>query len=246
VEVEHIIQDGGTEENVDAWMRNFPHARFIQERDEGMYDAINRGLRRATGDVCAYLNCDEQYLPDSLSLVAEFFSAHPGIDVLFGDVILVDFNGRPLSYRRVVLPTLEHVQLVHLNTPTCATFFRRRLLDRGFYFDPNWKVVGDAVWLSRLLKDKVKMATVRRPLAVFTQTGTNLGATVRSEQELEKWQGPRDQKRFRRTLASLRHRMRKAGAGAYRRRRVEVKIFTPESPNQRQLLSGTVGFGWVS
>src|SRR4029077_9709129 len=71
----------------------------------------------------------------------------------------------------------------HLNTPTCATFFRRRLLDRGFFFDPEWKVIGDQVWIESLLRTGIRMATLPEPLAVFTFTGQNLGSTKASEEE---------------------------------------------------------------
>ena len=96
-----------------------------------MYDAVNRGLAKAQGEICAYLNCDEQYLPCTFAKVLRFFAAHPEVDVLFGDFILTDIDGRPLSYRRVVLPTLQHLRVAPLGTGTCATFFRRNLLERN-------------------------------------------------------------------------------------------------------------------
>ncbi len=50
---------------------------IYSEKDAGMYDAINKGLRKATGDICAYLNCDEQYLPEILRWVVDYFSVSP-------------------------------------------------------------------------------------------------------------------------------------------------------------------------
>jgi glycosyltransferase involved in cell wall biosynthesis len=244
VEFEHIIQDAGTGGDLESWASSLDHVRLFIERDEGMYDAINRGLHRASGEICAYLNCDEQYLPGALRKVAQFFAAHPAVDVLFGDVILIDHQGHPLSYRRVILPTLEHVRLVHLNTPTCATFFRRTLLERGFYFDSKWKVIGDAVWMEDLLKNKIVMATLREPLAIFTFTGENLGATALSGLETIEWQGNARKNSIKRFVASVFHRFRKATAGAYRRRHVEIEIFTDESPHLRQNRSANVGFIW--
>ena len=97
--------------------------KLIVERDAGMYDAINKGLRRANGEISAYLNCDEQYLPGALSKVVNFFEAHAEVDVLFADVILTNQEGQPISYRRTVLPKLGHTRLAHLNTLSCATFF---------------------------------------------------------------------------------------------------------------------------
>ena len=125
VDVEHIVQDGGSagvedmfREMVDSSAQPHQHARLFVEKDSGMYDAINRGLRRASGEICGYLNCDEQYLPGALSDVANYFTTHPEIDVLFGDAILVNAKGLPLSYRRVTLPSLAHLRLADLNALT--------------------------------------------------------------------------------------------------------------------------------
>lgn len=248
VEVEHIIQDAGSGGDLEVWVKSQPNLHLFVEPDAGMYDGINRGLRRATGEICAYLNCDEQYLPGALAKVGRFFSAHPGVDVLFGDVILVDQQGQPLSYRRTILPRLRHVQLAHLNTLSCAMFFRRRLLDRGFYFDPALKDVGDGVWVEELLRNKVRMATLPEPLAVFTFTGENRSTLPLASKEgasRKAISGPA--LGFRRSAAVLTHRLRKAVAGAYRRWHLEIDIFTLESPQKRQHFIGiNVGFGWPS
>src|SRR5437660_4692298 len=118
VDVEHIVQDGGSE-GVEEMFREMSadsvnshhNPKLFVEKDAGMYDAINRGLQRASGEICGYLNCDEQYLPGALSEVANYFSSHPEIDVVFGDAVLTDQQGSPLSYRRTILPRLQHVRL---------------------------------------------------------------------------------------------------------------------------------------
>ncbi|MCL7451395.1 hypothetical protein M8391_14255, partial [Staphylococcus aureus] len=135
-----------------------------------MYDAINRGFARATGELCAYLNCDEQYLPGSLNQVTAIFVTRPSLDMLFGDAVLADETG-PVSYRRVILPRQEHLKKRPLNTPTCATFFRRAIIDRGFLFDPQWKIVGDKAWICHLIDNKITMRTFRQPLSVYFFTG---------------------------------------------------------------------------
>jgi glycosyltransferase involved in cell wall biosynthesis len=248
VTFEHIVQDSCSDDGTQDWLPNDPRVTAFIEKDGGMYDAINRGLRRATGEICGYLNCDEQYLPGALAKVANVFAAHPEVDVLFGDLVLVNGQGEPVSYRRTVLPTKRHVRLSHLNTTTCATFFRHKLLDRGFYFDPDWKVIGDAIWVENLLRHRVKMATLPEPLAIFTFTGKNLTATALSCSETLRWKGAADAaKRFQKIGVVFWHRIRKALAGAYRRRRVEIDVFTLESPEKRQHFVGkNVGFDWPS
>src|ERR1041385_9120485 len=60
---EHIVQDSQSDEGTLDWLPQDRRVQAYIEKDQGMYDAINRGLARATGDLVAYLNCDEQYLP---------------------------------------------------------------------------------------------------------------------------------------------------------------------------------------
>ena len=209
-----------------------------------MYDAINRGLRRATGEILAHLNSDEQYFPETLSVVSGFFALNPNVEVLFGDALLVDDRGAPLSYRRMVLPRSAHVRLVHLNTLTCATFFRRSLVERGHLFDLRWKVVGDAAWVDGLLRAGVKMATLQEPLAAFTFTGANLGASARGKEEAAQLRGG-TWKSALVPFLSLQHRFRKWSAGAYAPQAVDYGLYTIDSPNQRRRFTARkVGFGW--
>src|SRR4051794_12168911 len=87
VSIEHIVQDGETDgvrevfEKVSAIPGGGDYVpRLFVEKDNGMYDAINRGLARSTGEICGYLNCDEQYFPSALRAVADYFAANPNID----------------------------------------------------------------------------------------------------------------------------------------------------------------------
>src|ERR1041385_7805342 len=89
VEVEHIVQDAGSDDGTLDWLTRDPRGRAHVEKDKGMYDAVNRGLRRARGEFLAYLNCDEQYLPGALKKVSDFLDRHPDVDIVFGDCIVV-------------------------------------------------------------------------------------------------------------------------------------------------------------
>src|SRR5215471_17621511 len=85
---EHIVVDGESTDGTVAWLRSQRHLTSIVGKDQGMYDAINIGLRVATGDIVAYLSCDEQYLPGALDFVAGYFASHPEVDGIFGDTLV--------------------------------------------------------------------------------------------------------------------------------------------------------------
>lgn len=112
VTIEHVVHDGGTEGFSDfsskmseRWPDRPGYRRImISEPDGGMYDAINKGLKQGSGQICAYLNCDEQYLPDVLIRVKNQAVAHPGPDLWVGDVVVVDSFGHALCQRKVLPP----------------------------------------------------------------------------------------------------------------------------------------------
>src|SRR6516164_1012504 len=79
-EWEHIVQYSCSDDGTQDWLPQDPRVQAVIEKDGGMYDAVNRGFRRAKGDILAYLNCDEQYLPGALRTVNEFFERHPQIE----------------------------------------------------------------------------------------------------------------------------------------------------------------------
>src|SRR6185503_2876518 len=135
VELEHIVQDSCSNDGTQEWLPRESRVRAFIEKDKGMYDAVNRGFRRAQGDIFSYINCDEQYLPGALAAVGEYFQAHPKIEVLFADAVVVDAQGRYLCDRRASLPGKYHSWVSgNLSTLTAATFFRRTLIEgRGLF-----------------------------------------------------------------------------------------------------------------
>jgi glycosyltransferase involved in cell wall biosynthesis len=248
--VEHIVCDGGSsgiEEFRTKMQEQFPdtsgyHLEFVIGPDAGMYDAINKGLRRATGDICSYLNCDEQFLPGSLASVGEYFAKHADIDVVFGDTIVVGGEGEPLCYWRPYVPSLAHLAGATLNTLSCSTFFRRTVVEAGHLFEPQWKVVGDLRWIRGLLEKGRPMACLPKPLAAFTFLGDNLGAGEKAREEFEASReaagGPG--RWFRRGW----HGVRKLFSGAYFRRKVTYDLFALSDPARRRRFTAD-GLGWT-
>jgi glycosyltransferase involved in cell wall biosynthesis len=244
--VEHIIQDAQSGPELEEWIRTRSKSQLYVECDTGMYDAINRGFARASGDIVCWLNSDEQYLEGSLAKVARFFETHPEIDVLFGDALLVDNKGDILSYRRTIAPRLRHIQASHLNVLSCATFVRRSVLDRGYNLDTRWKAIADAVWIADLIQADIPMAVMHEPLSVFTITDTNLGQTSLAFSESKLWQEETSSRNFwlRAYFVSW-HRLMKLLGGAYWPRSVSTDIYTLSSPEKRVTrVARHIGFRW--
>ena len=98
--LEHIVIDADSGDGTIEWLKQQKNILWISEKDKGMYDAINKGLKKARGEIVAYLNCDEQYLPGTLEFVKKYFDTHPDVDVLFGDFYVVNSDGTLESWRR--------------------------------------------------------------------------------------------------------------------------------------------------
>jgi len=248
--VEHIICDGGSAGIEDFQMRMLerfaerPNYRldFVVGPDIGMYDAINKGLRRATGYVCSYLNCDEQLLPGALAHVTDFLRGHPEVEVVFGDSILVDRDGVALCYWRPYVPTLNHLAGATLNTLSCSTFFRKSVVDKGHLFEPQWKAIGDLQWIRSLLLAGCSMRCLPLPLAAFTYLGENLGASRVAKEEFEATRTARrgTVRSFRRAI----HFLRKIASGAYFRRNVTYDLFALGN-SRRRVRYNHPNLGWT-
>ena len=181
-----------------------------------MYDAVNKGLLKASGEICAYLNCDEQYLPGTLCWVGRFFSQTPDADVLFGDVIVVYSDGKAICHRRASVPHPWHVMVAHLPIFTAATFFRSEVVKRGLLFPDGWRDLGDAVWAIKIQRSGVKCRLAKRFLATFTDTGENMN--LKPNALAEKVRLFRSAPRAAKAMAGLivcAHRFRKLLTGAY-------------------------------
>jgi len=232
ISVEHLVQDGGSTDGSVEFLQGCPGLDWKSENDEGMYDAINRCWKRSSGDILCYLNADEQYLPGTLQTVADIFSRQPHTDILFGDAILLDNQGIPFSYRRVVAPSPLHTRLVHLGTMSCAMFFRRRLFEQGMFFDTRWRAIGDAEWVYRALKQGAAIGIVNKPLAAFAFTEKNLGSAKHALSEAREWRVQMGTLSNRlRPVLKLQHWLRKLLAGAYRKRILSTSLYSPCSPN---------------
>ena len=250
--VEHIVQDGGTEGFMDfatkmaeRWPDRPGYRRImVSESDQGMYDAINRGLKKGRGGICAYLNCDEQYLPGALEKVKKALARHPQVEILYGGFLVVDPQGRLVTAQRPVRMFWQHVATSHLPNFTCATFFRRDLLNREqAWFPPQFRLVGDAAWTIARLRKGTKTSILPDFLGVFTETGKNLGLSSEGRMEaaqifhsLPKAVG------LAAPIWKVAHWLKKAISGSYFPARVAYDLHMPSADRTRSHFAAT----WVS
>lgn len=249
VPFEHIVQDAVSDDGTLDWLPHDRRVKAFVEKDSGMYDAVNRGYRRAQGELLAYINCDEQYLPGTLKKVSDYLSRKPDIDVVFGDCVVVNGDGSYRCERRALLPQLLHTRAIgDLSFFTAATFLRRRVVDQlQVWFDPHWRDIGDAEWTVRLLKSGVRMAVLAEFTSAFTETGNNmnLGANALREKQEYLAAAPPWAKLLR-LLILVHFRLRRLMAGHYRCHPHNYAIYTLDSPDRRRTFHVTnPTFRWI-
>lgn len=238
VEVEPLVQDGGSGDELAAWVRANSSALLTSEPDRGMYDAINKALARGTGDVCGILNCDEQYLPGTLARVARVFAENPDADIVAGDYLVVDSQQQLLAYRKVTPLRPAMILTDHLYAFTCALFFRREVFASVGPFDVSLKSVADGEWVARALGKGHRAVALHEWLSTFTWTGENLSAQPVSRVE-EAQLRARQPLVWRLAAPLLRawRRVERWSVGGYRSGPISYDVFVGEDDTQRTRLT---------
>jgi len=234
VEQEHIVQDSCSDDGTQDWLPHDRRVRAFIEKDAGMYDAVNRGFKRAQGDILAYLNCDEQYLPGALKSVQNFFEQNNGVEIVLAGTIIVGGDGRYICHRHSMVPNPWHIWF-RFPVLTSSLFIRRQVIDkRGIFFDPRWRDLGDFHWVSALLKNKVPMAVCDGFTSVFADTGENMNLkpnAIREKSETQAmaplWIRPL------KPVWIAQHRLRRLVAGHFSLEPTSYFIYTLQSPERR-------------
>ena len=152
---EHLIIDGGSKDGtleiIRAW-KGHP-VRLISESDEGIYDAMNKGIKLATGDVVAFLNADDFYKDaDVLARVARVMQAEQ-LDALYGDVEFFRPGQQDIVARRYNSGRFTAGRLGWGWMPAHpALFVRRALFERYGVFRTDYRIAGDFEFIARVFK----------------------------------------------------------------------------------------------
>lgn len=152
-DVEHIIIDGGSTDAIASIVA--AHARpghvFISEPDAGLYDAMNKGLARATGDLIGFLNADDFFCrSDALALIAAAAAANPDADAVSGDVAIVAADDVTRLSRAYASTPFAPWMLRMAHMPPHPGFYARRAaFDTVGGFDSAIHIGADFDWMVR-------------------------------------------------------------------------------------------------
>ena len=151
---EHWIIDGGSSDGTLAFLSQYPHLKVLSEPDLGVYDAWNKGIDRAEGDLISILNSDDVYAPGAFNSCAKIVAASPSVPVVSGgcqiyrigrrgNEILMHCYQDPRRYRLSLRSATVGLPIIN------SRFFRRSLFDKLGRFDLTYAVASDREFLIR-------------------------------------------------------------------------------------------------
>lgn len=159
--IEHIIVDGGSTDNTLDIIKKYEgtyNMKWVSEPDKGQSDAINKGWKMAGGEILAYLNADDTYMPWAVETAVRFFSENPDIGMVYGDCNEINEHGEVTGYRQATDFDLEGVICNYgVEIPQPTVFLRKEVINEVGYLDTNLHFALDyELWCRVGLKFKVK------------------------------------------------------------------------------------------
>lgn len=147
--VEHIVVDGESSDTTPEILSRYTHLKVVREPDRGIYDALNKGIRIAQGEIIGHLNTDDSYAPGAFAAIATLFSRDKAVDSVCGTAEsrdslgnvkkFADLNSLMLTYRNVLLgsPVIN------------ARFFRKRVYEKTGFYQLTYPLTSDRDFLLR-------------------------------------------------------------------------------------------------
>lgn len=168
-DVEHLVIDGGstdgTRELLAELAVSYPHLRYISEKDAGQSDAMNKGIRKAAGDIIGFLNVDDYYAPGALGEALAFLDQHPKVDFVVGNCRVIKEHLASVSINEPRDLRLENLLLGweygQFPVNPSAYFYRKRIHSIVGEYDIGEHYAMDLAFLLTCAA-KVRMAHVSR------------------------------------------------------------------------------------
>ena len=158
VEIEYLIVDGGSRDGSREIIKTYEDALawWVSEPDRGQADAINKGFRRSSGEILAWLNSDDLYLPKAVQHAVKVLDADPELGMVFGNAVSADQSGRLINYLRFGDRNLEDfLRFKMICQP--AVFMRREIVEMVGYLDSSYEFLLDHhLWIRIARKTKIR------------------------------------------------------------------------------------------
>ncbi len=185
--VEYVVVDGASTDGTQAVIEKYADriGKYISEPDKGMYQAINKGIGLATGDVIGLVHSDDEfYSPDVLSRVAAKFMQEE-LDILYADGIFVDEGNTAKVVRNWISGKYSKKRVKRGWLPLHPTVYvRREVFQKAGLYDESYRIAADSDWLVRILYDHDFRVGYLEAYTIRMRMG---GASTSAKTQIKKW-----------------------------------------------------------
>lgn len=166
--LEYIVIDGASTDGTLGILETQAQAgtlRFLSEPDKGMYDAINKGLSMAQGEILCYLNSDDRYFPWSIETAVRYLAQNSAVDIVYGDTLILDLEKNRKTIN--ILPTFTSLWLKCGGIiPQPTVFFRRKVYTEVGTFQQEVKYLADCEYWLRADRVGMRIAKIHELMAI--------------------------------------------------------------------------------
>lgn len=169
---EYIIVDGGSTDGTVNIIKKYENciSRWISEPDDGIFDAMNKGIHMATGNVIAFLNSDDWYVESALSMVCEVFEKND-CDCVCCDNYVIQQDGSQVYYDASNLSQEDmYKRMIYFHS---AIFAKKELFEKSNNFDLTYRIAADYDWILRAIEKGARLFYLHKPIFTFCYGGVS-------------------------------------------------------------------------
>lgn len=177
---EFIIIDGGSNDGSVDVIKKYSHkiSFWVSEKDKGIYNAQNKGIEKATGEYCLFLNSGDYLVDDNV--FQNVFSTNLKHDIIYGDMVIIDPSDEKMDFK---MP--DHIGVRQMLADTLwhpVSFIKRELFSKYGNYNEIYKIVADYDFFVRVIIGK-KVSSKHLPIkiCVFDRTGISSDKSKMSE-----------------------------------------------------------------
>jgi glycosyltransferase involved in cell wall biosynthesis len=182
---EYIVIDGGSKDDSLSLLEKYRDQinYCISEPDSGVYQAMNKGIKKATGEYLLFLNSGDHLANEHL--IAEIVSELTEIDIIYGNLFLIENEAK--SWTAVYPPVLSFQHFMEGSLPHPGSFIKRSVFDRVGFYDETLKIVSDwKFFMDAICRHNVSYRHIDKTIAIFYLNGLSSLATNESKLQSEK------------------------------------------------------------
>lgn len=190
-EFEHIIIDAASTDGTMDVLSRYPHLRVLSEPDRGMYDAINKGIKLARGEILAWLNTDDVYPPEAFKIVVSTFDLNPAAFAVSGGAdtfIAIDGKIKIVNSELAIDNHDFWKRIVESPVPN-GWFFKKALFEKIGYFNSEFRLVADREFIIRVALAGIRPIPIAKTLYRYRMHPGS--ATFHAEDSRDPVLGPR-------------------------------------------------------